>query len=131
MNNVAHQNRERRWSSCSVILTGHAGIRALQAAHLGRPYATDVLSFAYPPLPSATTWQGEIIVNLDRARAAGPRYQGIAYELALYIAHGAHHLSGADDATRAQQRAMRRIETRWLRAADRRNLIAPLWPESP
>jgi len=101
----------------------------LQAAHLGRPHSTDVLSFAYAPLPPLTAWQGEVIVNLDRARAAGPRHRGIAYELALYIAHGCQHLSGADDATPAQRRTMRRIETAWLREAEEDGLISSLWPE--
>jgi ssRNA-specific RNase YbeY (16S rRNA maturation enzyme) len=35
-------------------------------------------------------------------------------ELALYIAHGFDHLSGADDDTPARRAAMRRTEMRWL-----------------
>ena len=36
------------------------------------------------------------------------------HELALYIAHGLDHLSGADDATYEGYRTMRRRELRWL-----------------
>ena len=36
-------------------------------------------------------------------------------ELALYLAHGCDHLTGADDATPAGRARMRRRELGWLR----------------
>jgi ssRNA-specific RNase YbeY (16S rRNA maturation enzyme) len=46
----------------------------------------------------------------------GPQHDGADAELALYIAHGFDHLSGADDNTPARRAAMRRTEMRWLAA---------------
>ncbi len=129
MANVSRCNPNRRWASCSVVLAGNVGIRAVHAAQLGADRSTDVISFAYPPEATVAGWHGEVIVNRDRARVAGMRHEGRAAELALYIAHGCHHLSGADDATPALRRAMRRTERVWLQQADRDGLVSPLWPE--
>jgi ssRNA-specific RNase YbeY (16S rRNA maturation enzyme) len=69
---------------------------------------------------------GDLIVNLDRAVQEGPRQKGIDYELALYIAHGLNHLSGADDDTPETRRKMRATETAWLRAAAKEGLLENL-----
>lgn len=136
MEQVQTLNPNHHWGSLSLVLTDHAGIAAVHADFLGEHRSTDVISFAYPAQPPAQPQAcGEVIVNTAQAQEQGPRYGGIARELALYIAHGCHHLSGADDHTPAQRAAMRRIENRWLRRAHAADLLAPLLtldaPEHP
>ena len=108
------------WGDISVVITGHAGIRAVNRVHLGHDEVTDVISFRYDPVPGeADACDGEILVNAERAveRAAQAGRWSASRELALYIAHGMDHLAGADDATPAERMRMRRRELRWLRAA--------------
>ena len=92
-----------------------------------RDEVTDVLSFDYAPLPGETdTPSAEIVVNVERARRVGPRYGGVDRELALYIAHGCNHLTGADDSTIRDRERMRRRERRWLTAARENGLLEGL-----
>lgn len=58
-----------------------------------------------------------MIINVDRAVQVGPDHHGINYELALYIAHGFDHLTGAEDCTDTKRKKMRATETAWLQAA--------------
>lgn len=112
----------RRWGDVNVVLMIDRGIRRVNREFLGHDWPTDVISFAYPPLPGHEAWSGELVVNVQRAvetANAGQRCRPAwapAQELALYIAHGCDHLSGADDATPPERLRMRRRELRWLRA---------------
>ncbi len=82
------------------------------------------MTFRYAALPGAAARPAaEIVVNVERAMAEGLR-QAVrrpawspGHELALYVAHGCDHLTGADDNDPAARRRMRRRELRWLRAA--------------
>jgi len=86
--------------------------------YFGKNRPTDVISFRYDPVPGErNAWSGDLIINVDRAVQVGPQHKGIDYELALYIAHGFDHLSGADDDTDANRKKMRTTETAWLREA--------------
>jgi probable rRNA maturation factor len=107
------------WGDVSVVLVDDKESRAINKAHLGHDYATDVISFNFDPIPGdpATGTCGEIIVNVEQAHRLGRRYGGTARELALYIAHGCDHLSGENDKTPAQRQRMRKRELRWLREA--------------
>jgi len=72
-----------------------------------------------PPLTA------EIIVNVVRAQEEGKKRSrrgkwSAKHELALYIAHGIDHLTGADDAIPAERKKMRRREMRWVRGLDNR-----------
>ncbi len=94
----------------------------MNAACFGKAWPTDVITQPYISPPG-----GDVIVNVERALAvggAGPRGEA---ELALYIAHGLHHLAGAVDDTPARRRAMLRQEQAWLRAAENEGLLAALW----
>lgn len=105
------------------------GIRRVNRDVLGRDDVTDVISIAYPPAPGDTPgWNGEVIVNIERAvvsgrrlgrrRGAGASRWTPARELALYIAHGCDHLADEDDDTPDARRRMRRRELRWLKEAE-------------
>ena len=115
------------WDELSLVLMDDRGIAHVHEAHLGSPRPTDVISFAYPPSPGDSGGHtGEVIVNVERAARVGPRYQGVTKELALYIAHGCHHLTGAEDHTPELRTRMRRIERGWLKAAAAAGLIESL-----
>lgn len=120
------------WDTVSVVLTDDAGIHAVNRDFLGHDYPTDVISFAFAPLPGADSGMtGEIAVNVERAVRLGGRHGSAARELALYVAHGCDHLDGSDDATARDRRRMRARECRWLRAPAARALVASLLRPRP
>jgi len=80
--------------------------------------ATDVITQRYDPIPGEPGGlTGELFVNAERAACCAPRRAGWDpdRELALYLAHGFDHLTGADDGTRAERSRMRRRELGWLK----------------
>jgi rRNA maturation RNase YbeY len=107
---------ETAWSNVSVLLTGDRGIVPYNLRFFGRNRPTDVISFRYDPVPGEDGATGDLIVNAECALREGPAHDGPDAELALYIAHGFNHLTGADDNTPQKRAAMRRTEKRWLAA---------------
>lgn len=108
------------------MLTDDDGITQTNREFFGKNRPTDVISFRYDPVPGENdTASGDLIVNVDCAVREGKVHEGADAELALYIAHGFDHLSGADDNTPARRAAMRRTETQWLAAlqSEIKNLI--------
>jgi ssRNA-specific RNase YbeY (16S rRNA maturation enzyme) len=121
----------------SVVLTDDAGIARVNQCHLNHTGPTDVISFRLDPLPgeNVCTCSGEIFVNVEMAvrwvhrwhEAHLRRGRGSAstasrtwdadQELALYLAHGCDHLTGATDSDPLGRRRMRRREMAWLRRA--------------
>lgn len=107
-----------RWSEVCIVLVDDNAIRMTNSKYFGKNHPTDVISFRYDPIPGeGDTWSGDLIINVDRAVQEGPKHKGADHELALYIAHGFDHLSGADDDTEAKRRKMHATETAWLREA--------------
>ena len=102
------------WQEVTLLLTDDSGITQYNREFFGKDRATDVISFRSEPIPGEDGVTGDLIVNVERAVMEGPNHDGIAAELALYIAHGFNHLSGADDNTPAKRAAMRRTERRRL-----------------
>ncbi|HKL22039.1 MAG TPA: rRNA maturation RNase YbeY [Tichowtungia sp.] len=108
-------DRATVWGDLSVVLTDDGGITQPNREFFGKNRPTDVISFRYDPVPGeAEQAAGDLIVNAECALREGPAHDGPDAELALYIAHGLNHLSGADDDTPQKRAAMRRTETRWL-----------------
>lgn len=94
------------------------GITRTNREYFGKNRPTDVISFRYEPIPGEEdTWSGDLVINVDRAVQIGPEHDGIDYELALYLAHGFDHLSGAEDDTDYKRKKMRATETAWLKQA--------------
>ncbi len=115
------------WDCVSIVLADDALITDVNRTFLGHDYTTDVISFSYPPPPGiAANADGELFINVDQALRLGSRFGGAGRELALYAAHGCDHLGGADDATPAERRRMRRRECRWLQSPVARRLIRGL-----
>ena len=97
----------------SVICIGSRACRSLNRQYLGHDYVTDVISF---PLEVGKTLEGEIYVNLDRARKQGREYKvPFAHEVARLVIHGALHLVGYDDRSAGDARRMRATEEQHLR----------------
>ena len=84
----------------------------LNREHLRHRGPTDILTFDYGD------GTGELVISLDTAaREAAARGLPLRREVALYVAHGLLHLTGLDDRTPAQRRAMRRAERALLAVA--------------
>jgi rRNA maturation RNase YbeY len=106
------------WQEVTIHLLDDAGIAPINAAVLAHEGATDVITQRYEPLPGEPEGLiGELFVNVERAARGAPRRRGWSAdrELALYLAHGFNHLTGADDATPAERTRMRRRELAWLK----------------
>ncbi len=98
-----------------------AGITEVNEALLHHEGPTDVITVRYRAVPGEPE-QGdvaELYVNVQRAAQLSRRRWPAGRELALYLAHGCDHLTGADDATLVQRIRMRLRELRWLRNAER------------
>ena len=114
--NLSEADPTTVWGEISVVLTDDAGIIPANLEFFGKKHPTDVISFRSDPIPGETRTTGDLIVNVECALREGPAHDGADNELALYIAHGIDHLSGADDNTSQKRAAMRRTEKRWLAA---------------
>ncbi len=114
-----------------MVLVDDDVMRQINRTSRDRDAVTDVISFAYAPAPGMSTDAGEVIVNVEQAVREGPQHEGIPHELALYMAHGCHHLAGATDDTPHRRRHMRRVEESWIREAAQRNLIERLIEPQP
>ncbi|MDF7825308.1 rRNA maturation RNase YbeY [Pontiellaceae bacterium B12227] len=103
------------WNEVCVVLTDDEGIVPANLEYFGKDRPTDVISFRYDPVPGEDEgFTGDLIINIDRALQIGPEQNGADYELALYIAHGFDHLSGAEDDTPEKKKAMLDTESAWL-----------------
>jgi len=128
----AHRNYRRRHraaAACVRKVLGSEGIRrgevgvvfhdarasrAMNRRYLRHDAVTDVISF---PLEHAgTALEGEIYVNLDRAREQAREY-GVSFpqEVARLVIHGALHLAGYDDRTRRERAHMAEREDFFLK----------------
>ena len=126
------------WGEVSLILSDDSGIQGINKQCLDRDETTDVLSLNYEPIPGEKTEHcAELIINVQRAIESGQKPSssgrnstavpwGECREMALYIAHGCNHLSGANDGDREGRWRMRRRELRWLSLAHEEGLIEGL-----
>jgi len=108
-------------ASLTLILTDDARSAHFNKLLLNHDGATDIITQSYAPFPGEPPGlTAELYINLHLAWQVGHLATGVSpnRELLLYIAHGLNHLSGHDDATPAQRRAMRRRETAWLKQLD-------------
>jgi probable rRNA maturation factor len=112
---LSQERRER--AAVSIALVDNATIHAINKAHLGHDWPTDVISFPMSA-PEDPVLCGELVIStemvLDQARRIGADPHD---ELALYVAHGLLHLCGYDDTTEASAAIMRRREAEVLAVA--------------
>jgi len=111
------------WDEISVVIVDDVQSQEINNMHLQHDYPTDVITYTLPPLPGEDTFSGEIIVNAQYAARQATKRFPFSRELALYIAHGFDHLSGANDKSEAEYNKMRRRDLRWLKEAQKRALL--------
>lgn len=110
-----------------IVLVDDEGITQTNREYFGKDRPTDVISFRYDPIPGEEDeLSGDLIINVDRAVQEGTERGDVNYELALYIAHGFDHLTGAEDDTPEKHKKMRATETAWLRKAAKKELLSDL-----
>lgn len=121
---LAQARLELFFDEVSLLFTDDAGITPLNEAFVGHAGPTDVISFSLAPSIPGGRPIAEVVINVQQARREASR-RGIdpAREAAWYLAHGIHHLAGAEDDTPDKRRAMHRIERAWLRAAENEGLL--------
>jgi probable rRNA maturation factor len=109
--------RERRKAAeITIIYINDRSMVRMNAAYLKRRRTTDVLSFPLSDPPGALL-EGEVYVNVDRARRQARRY-GVTFrnEVARLVIHGMLHLLDYDDKRESEKRQMTRLEDAHLRA---------------
>ncbi len=96
-----------------VFIDGRRAAR-INRQFLGHRGITDVISF---PLEEGPPTEGEVYVNLDRARVQARTY-GVpeANEIVRLVVHGTLHLLGYDDTTPPLRRRMKVREDRYVEA---------------
>ncbi len=93
----------------SLAVVDDASIRDVHRRHLAIDEPTDVLSFLFER--EGGRLEGEIVTSAETAVATAPLFAWTAEaEILLYVVHGALHLVGHDDRSRAARAAMRRQE---------------------
>ena len=109
----------QRWVRCpkgllSVVFVGDKEISKIHKTFMDDASVTDVITFIGEPHP-AEPFAGEIVINVDQARRAGPEHGQTANdELLLYLVHGWLHLAGYRDKKPSDAKAMRAAEAKCL-----------------
>lgn len=95
-------------ANVSVVFLNSRSTRKLNREYLGHDSNTDVISFC---LEEGVNLEGEVYVNLDRARTQARTY-GVSFwnEVARLVIHGTLHLLGYDDRTPRLREEMRKEE---------------------
>lgn len=115
----------------SLAFVGDVTIAELNARHLGRQGATDVLAFpfrdeaaratpeaAWPQPVEGPALLGEVVVSAERAVAWCREHGGDPIqEVALYVVHGVLHLLGYQDLSEPARARMRARERELLARA--------------
>jgi probable rRNA maturation factor len=98
-----------RRASVTVIFVDSRRIRRFNRRYLAHDFVTDVITF---PLEESPDLEGEIYVNLGRARTQAKAYGlSVWNEIVRLVIHGTLHLVGYDDRSgRAAARMRRRQE---------------------
>ena len=97
----------------AVVFFGSRACRRMNRRYLGHDEPTDVISF---PLGGAETVEGEVYVNIDRARAQARTYVvAFGTEIARLVVHGTLHLVGYDDRTPRAAARMKNTEDACVR----------------
>ncbi len=107
------KGERRKQAAVGVVFVGNGASARMNRRFLGHAGGTDVISF---PLGEGRRIEGEIYVNLDRARAQARQY-GVRFseEVSRLVVHGTLHLFGYDDRTPPLARSMKRREDRYVK----------------
>lgn len=98
-------------AAVDVILLSDASIHDMNKKFLKHDYPTDVITFPLDDQPMT----GEIYISVETASEQAAEYGvTLTNELCRLAIHGALHLVGHDDATKAQREQMHQLENRYL-----------------
>ncbi|CAN5453631.1 hypothetical protein BH10BAC6_BH10BAC6_12610 [soil metagenome] len=98
-------------AAVDVILLSDASIHDMNKKFLKHDFATDVITFPLEDQPMT----GEIYISVETASEQAAEYGvTLTNELCRLAIHGALHLVGHDDATKAQREQMHNLENRYL-----------------
>jgi rRNA maturation RNase YbeY len=112
VNRVVRGEKHRN-ADVSVIFIDSRTCRKLNKKYLNHDSVTDVISFELPGGPSL---EGEVYVNLDRAREQARSYKvSFSNEVARLVIHGTLHLTGYMDVTSLGRKQMQGLENRYLK----------------
>ena len=109
---------EPPWQEVAVHLLDDTGMESVNRAIMAHEGTTDVITQRYDPIPGEPDGlTGELFVNVECAQRSARQRAGWSAdrELALYLAHGCDHLTGAEDGAPSERARMRRRELAWLK----------------
>jgi len=102
------RSARRSQGAITVVFIDDRMSRRLNRRFLGHDRPTDVIAF---PLGEGSNLEGEIYVNLEKARRQAQTYRvTAANETARLVIHGTLHLLGYDDRTPEDARRMKARE---------------------
>lgn len=97
----------------NVILTNDRELIRINRTFLNHDYFTDVISFDYS---EGDTVNGEIYISIDTVKVNAYNYNvSFRDELIRVMIHGILHLTGQNDKTAKERRAMKVKEDHYLR----------------
>ena len=127
---VLEEERVKEPCELSVLITDDEGIRTLNREFRDKDRATDVLSFPMGGTDPATgrLLLGDMVLNLDRARAQGEEFgHGADHEISYLTVHSVLHLLGYDHEDEGEEKRkmrarekiiMKRLEPGGFRTED-------------
>ncbi len=111
------RGERRRQAVISVVFIDGGRCRRINRKFFRHDRQTDVMSF---PLEEGSNLEGEIYVNLDRARVQARAYRVTeGNEIARLVIHGTLHLVGYDDGRPGASKVMKQKENTYV------NRLAP------
>lgn len=106
------KKEKKKLASLNYIFCSDDYLLGINRSYLQHDYYTDIITFDLSEGPAIT---GEVYISIDRARDNAVQF-GVSFrqELHRVIFHGALHLCGYKDKTKADQKRMRDKENEWL-----------------
>ncbi len=104
--------------SATYVFCSDEYLLGINRSFLQHDYYTDIITF--PLSENDSSVASEIYISIDRVADNAKRHKATEQEeLLRVIFHGALHLAGYKDKTKAQEKQMRGKEEEWLRLFDR------------
>lgn len=99
--------------SATYVFCSDEYLLGINRSFLQHDYYTDIITF--PLSETDTMVESEIYISVDRVADNAKKHKAASEEeLLRVIFHGALHLAGYKDKTKAEQTTMRRKENEWL-----------------